>query len=68
MSQDWKVQLFKLNFDQREAEAVAAVIDSGWFGSLSEAIREMAARVGGAGWQTAMTWVRGPSMLRNWRI
>lgn len=30
MSQDWKVQLFKLNFDQREAEAVAAVIDSGW--------------------------------------
>ena len=26
----WKVQLFKLNFDQREAEAVAAVIESGW--------------------------------------
>lgn len=27
---DWKVQLFKLNFDHREAEAVAAVIQSGW--------------------------------------
>lgn len=26
----WKVQLFKLNFDHREAEAVAAVIESGW--------------------------------------
>lgn len=26
----WKVQLFKLNFDQREAEAVASVIESGW--------------------------------------
>lgn len=27
---DWKVQLFKLNYDQREADAVAAVIKSGW--------------------------------------
>jgi dTDP-4-amino-4,6-dideoxygalactose transaminase len=26
----WKVQLFKLNFDEREAAAVAQVIDSGW--------------------------------------
>ena len=26
----WKVQLFRLNFDQREAEVVAAVIESGW--------------------------------------
>lgn len=26
----WKVQLFKLNFDHREAEAVASVIESGW--------------------------------------
>lgn len=27
---DWKVQLFKLNYDHREAEAVAEVIRSGW--------------------------------------
>jgi len=27
---DWKVQLFKLNYDSREAEAVAAVVASGW--------------------------------------
>lgn len=27
---DWKVQLFKLNYDQREADAVAEVIRSGW--------------------------------------
>ncbi len=26
----WKVQLFKLNYDHREAQAVAAVIESGW--------------------------------------
>ncbi len=26
----WKVQLFKLNFDGRECEAVAAVLESGW--------------------------------------
>src|SRR5690606_26518362 len=26
----WKVQLFKLNYDAREAEAVASVIQSGW--------------------------------------
>lgn len=26
----WKVQLFKLNFDEREREAAAAVVDSGW--------------------------------------
>ena len=26
----WKVQLFKLNFDQREADSVASVINSGW--------------------------------------
>lgn len=30
MSADWKVQLFKLNFDEREAAAVAEVIASGW--------------------------------------
>lgn len=27
---NWKVQLFKLNYDQREADAVADVIRSGW--------------------------------------
>ena len=26
----WKVQLFKLNFDNRERDAVSAVIDGGW--------------------------------------
>lgn len=30
MSGDWKVQLFKLNFDEREAMAVSEVIASGW--------------------------------------
>ena len=27
---NWKVQLFKLNFDEREAQAVAEVINGGW--------------------------------------
>lgn len=27
---DWKVQLFKLNFDHREQDAVKAVLESGW--------------------------------------
>lgn len=27
---DWKVQLFKLNFDQRETDAVKEVLESGW--------------------------------------
>lgn len=26
----WKIQLFKLNFDQRERDAVVQVVDSGW--------------------------------------
>lgn len=26
----WKIQLFKLNFDERERDAVAAVVESGW--------------------------------------
>ena len=26
----WKIQLFKLNFDQRERDAVLATVDSGW--------------------------------------
>ncbi len=26
----WKIQLFKLNFDHRERDAVAATVDSGW--------------------------------------
>ena len=27
---DWKVQLFKLNFDNREVDAVKGVLESGW--------------------------------------
>jgi len=26
----WKIQLFKLNYDEREVQAVAAVVKSGW--------------------------------------
>ncbi len=26
----WKVQLFKLNYDQREADAIRDVVESGW--------------------------------------
>lgn len=29
-TQKWKVQLFKLNYDEREREAVAQTLDSGW--------------------------------------
>ena len=27
---DWKVQLFKLNYDEREYSAVRGVLESGW--------------------------------------
>lgn len=27
---NWKIQLFKLNFDFKEAKAVSDVLDSGW--------------------------------------
>ena len=35
----WDIQLFKLNFDSAEAEAVAKVIDSGWL-SMGEETRK----------------------------
>lgn len=35
----WKVQLFKLNYDERESQAVAAVLDSGWI-TMGERIQE----------------------------
>lgn len=34
----WSVQLFKLNFDHRETEAVAKVVDGGWL-SMGEEIK-----------------------------
>lgn len=35
----WKLQLFRLNFDHREREAAAAVVDSGWL-SMGERVVE----------------------------
>ncbi|MEI7527136.1 MAG: aminotransferase class I/II-fold pyridoxal phosphate-dependent enzyme, partial [Mariniphaga sp.] len=35
----WKIQLFKLNFDQREAQAAKEVIESGWL-TMGERIAE----------------------------
>jgi dTDP-4-amino-4,6-dideoxygalactose transaminase len=35
----WKVQLFKLNFDQREAQAAKEVVESGWL-TMGERIAE----------------------------
>ena len=35
----WKVQLFKLNYDRREREAVAEVVRSGWI-TMGEKTRE----------------------------
>ncbi len=35
----WKVQLFKLNYDERESQAVKDVVDSGWI-TMGEKTRE----------------------------
>jgi len=35
----WKVQLFKLNYDEREVEAVKGVVESGWI-TMGERTRE----------------------------
>lgn len=35
----WKIQLFKLNFDQREADAVRRTVESGWL-TMGERITE----------------------------
>ncbi|NPA61672.1 MAG: DegT/DnrJ/EryC1/StrS family aminotransferase [Epsilonproteobacteria bacterium] len=35
----WKVQLFKLNYDQREADAIRDVVESGWI-TMGEKTRE----------------------------
>ncbi len=35
----WKVQLFKLNYDKRESEAVKEVVDSGWI-TMGEKTKE----------------------------
>ena len=39
----WKVQLFKLNFDEKEAQAVQDVINSGWI-TMGEKTREFESR------------------------
>ena len=39
----WKVQLFKLNYDQRETAAAAAVVDSGWL-TMGEKVIEFEKR------------------------
>jgi dTDP-4-amino-4,6-dideoxygalactose transaminase len=39
----WKVQLFKLNFDQREADAVRQTVESGWL-TMGERITEFESR------------------------
>ena len=39
----WKVPLFELNFSEREAQAVAQVLDSGWI-TMGERIKEFEAR------------------------
>ena len=35
----WKVQLFKLNYDQKESNAVKAIVDSGWI-TMGEKTKE----------------------------
>ncbi len=39
----WKVQLFKLNFDERESRAVKDVVDSGWI-TMGEKTKEFETR------------------------
>lgn len=39
----WKVQLFKLNYDQREVDAAAAVVESGWL-TMGEKVIEFEQR------------------------
>ena len=39
----WKVQLFKLNYDSRESEAVKDVVDSGWI-TMGEKTKEFESR------------------------
>ena len=34
----WNIQLFKLNFDHRESDAVASVVNSGWLSMGEETI------------------------------
>ena len=41
--QMWKVQLFKLNYDSRESEAVKDVVDSGWI-TMGEKTKEFESR------------------------
>lgn len=41
----WKVQLFELNFDERERQAVTAVLESGWI-TMGERIQEFEQRFG----------------------
>jgi dTDP-4-amino-4,6-dideoxygalactose transaminase len=41
----WKVQLFKLNFDGREADAVRRVVEGGWL-TMGEQINEFEAKFG----------------------
>ena len=36
---DWKIQLFKLNFDEQETKAVADVVSNGWL-SMGDKIVE----------------------------
>lgn len=39
----WKVQLFKLNYDERESQAVKDVVDSGWI-TMGEKTKEFEAK------------------------
>lgn len=41
----WKVQLFKLNFDEREVKAVADVVSSGWI-TMGDKTKEFEAQFG----------------------